>query len=105
MKIVPLKKKPPENVSRVPTSQPPDLDAAERRVQIGYRPLGWRAAAWTIGVLNSFCANNDKNDAEKGDRLPDPHYHWCVLVEDYYHQMQISRGIIWYENNKTSPGE
>lgn len=104
MKNAPQKS--PENVSRVLTSQPPNLNTTERKVQIGYRPVGGRAVAWTVGVIHSLFANTkSKKSAETGGRLPDPHYHWCVLVGDYYHQIQITHGVIWYDNNKTSWSE
>lgn len=93
--------RPPDSISRIPTSPPPNLNAPERKVTIGYRPVGGRAAAWTIGVVHSLFTRDNKS-ANATARLPDPHYHWCVLVGEYYHQMQITNGVIWYDNNKTS---
>lgn len=125
---------PSPSKSRRRTPSPlPDLDAAERPVRIGYRPVGGRAAAWTIGVVHSlllFLENTKnkmkktkKNNNNKADddasanlitasggvlevgRLPDPHYHWCVLVGGYHHQMQITDGVIWYDREETSWSE
>lgn len=93
--------KPPDNISRIPASPTPNLNEPERIVQIGYRPVGGRAAAWTIGVVHSLFTR-DKKNGKATEHLPDPHFHWCVLVGEYYHQMQITNGMIWYDNNKTS---
>lgn len=97
--------KPPKPVSRIPTSPSPVLNDTERKVQIGFRPIGGRAAAWTFGIVHKLFKGFDKkDDGADGtrQRAPDPHYHWCVLVGDYYHQIQITDGMIWYDNNKTS---
>lgn len=95
-----LLQKPPDNGSHIPRSPPPDFNATERKVHIGYRPVGGRAAAWTIGLIYSFF--KDKKNAKGQERLPDPHYHWCVLVGEYHHQMQITDGMVWYDNHRTS---
>lgn len=72
----------------------------ERKVQIGYRPVGGRVAAWTVGVIHTLLKRSSQMPLK--EELPDPHYHWCVLVGEYYHQIQITDDLLWYENCEVS---
>lgn len=91
----------PESISNISKSIPPNLNGPEREVKIGYRPIGGRAVAWTVGLVHSWLRRGAHlPDGE--DVLPDPHFHWCVLVGEYYHQMQITDGLVWYSNDEVS---
>lgn len=92
-----------ETISRIPKDLPPITTAPKRTVHIGYRPVGGKVAAWTIGILDDFLkrlcpmvVDSDQNDG------PNPHHHWCIVVGHYYHHAQIANGLIWYENDKLS---
>lgn len=91
------------NVSRIPEHPAPDLKGDARKVQIGYRPVGGRAVTWTIGLIHGLLKRGTQLPAD--EEMPDPHYHWCVIVGDYYHQMQITDGLIWYDNDEVSWSE
>lgn len=93
------------NISRIPQNTPPDRYTTERKVQVGFRPVGGRATAWTIGVVHSLFRRGAQHLLAEQDLRPDPHYHWCVLVGDYYHQMQVTDGLVWYDNDKSSWSE
>lgn len=92
-----------KTVSRIPKDLPPSTTISKRSVNIGYRPLGGRVAAWTIGILDDFfrrlChmfVDSDQNHE------PNPHHHWCIIVGHYYHHAQIANGLMWYENDHLS---
>ncbi|KAJ4423163.1 hypothetical protein N0V82_002157 [Gnomoniopsis sp. IMI 355080] len=93
------------SISRIPEDHPPITTNVKRVVQIGYRPIGGRAAAWTIGVLNELLKRLGNMGIRIDDQGPNPHHHWCVIVGDFYHHAQITNGLMWYENEEVSWGD
>ncbi|KAJ4393937.1 hypothetical protein N0V93_003154 [Gnomoniopsis smithogilvyi] len=91
-----------ETISRIPRNPTPSTTNVKRTVQIGYRPVGGRVAAWTIGLLNEFVKRMANMGIRTDDKGPNPHHHWCVIVGDYYHHAQITNGLMWYENEEIS---
>lgn len=92
----------PEPCSRIPWVPPPNTTDVKRTVKIGYRPIGGRVAAWTIGLLDELMNRLGNMGIRTDDKGPNPHYHWCVIVGDYYHHAQIKNGLMWYENEEVS---
>lgn len=89
-------------VSRIPQNPPSSTIGVTRIVQIGYRPVGGRAVAWTFGVLNDLIKRLGNLGIRTDDQGPNPHDHWCVIVGNYYHHAQITNGLMWYENEETN---
>lgn len=107
MKLAPTTNK-HANVLRIPTDTPPTKTDPKRPVQIGYRPVGGRAAAWTVGVLHDVLKRVGNMGIRLEDKGPNPHYHWCVIVGEFYHQAQSAGGEggrMYYANDKISWSE
>lgn len=97
-----------QNVLRIPTKTPPAKADQKRPVQIGYRPIGGRVAAWTVGVLHEVLKRVGNMGLRFKDQGPSPHYHWCVVVGESYHQVQSAGGEggrMYYDNARVSWSE
>lgn len=97
-----------QNILRMPTDTPPTKTDSKRPVQIGYRPVGGRAAAWTVGVLHEVLKRVGNMGIRLKDKGPNPHYHWCVVVGESYHQAQSAGGEggrMYYANDNISWSE
>lgn len=91
------------NASLIPTTPPPNQTCPKRRVQIGSRPIGGRATTWTVGVFLEFLKRVGNIYVRSKEEAPDPHFHWCVIVGEYYHQAQIDLdGRMLYDNGSVS---
>ena len=91
-----------DNVNRVPAGAP-NINDNERKVYIGFRFVGGPAAAWGANVLQGLSIPGALSLF--GPKLPNPTYHWCVMVGDFYHQLQatsLDGGWNWYDNDRTS---
>lgn len=97
-----------QNILRIDTNTPPTKADHKRPVQIGYRPVGGRAAAWTVGVLHEVLKRVGNMGIRLQDKGPSPHYHWCVIVGESYHQAQSAGGeggMMYYTNDTISWSE
>ncbi|KAJ7241131.1 hypothetical protein C8J57DRAFT_1244952 [Mycena rebaudengoi] len=64
-------------------------DGPPRPVVIDCHPVG-------IGLSGLLKDELDKVEKETGKSIPDPTYHWAVMVGDYYHELNpkgISGGV------------
>ncbi|CAN8097934.1 unnamed protein product [Discula destructiva] len=92
-----------ESASVIAITPPPNTQHSKRPVQIGYRPVGGRAAVWTVGVLHEILKRVGNMGIRLNDPGPNPHHHWCVVVGEYYHHAQIvEHGRVRYANGKIS---
>ncbi|KAK3348502.1 PPPDE putative peptidase domain-containing protein [Neurospora tetraspora] len=86
-----------QNVSRVPAGEP-NINDAPRKVYIASRFVGGKLGAWTLGLIADLISSGHYLGS-----MPSPNYHWCVLVGDYYHQLQATKQDgkhwNWYDNN------
>jgi hypothetical protein len=89
------------NVTRIP-SAPPNINDTTRVVKIGYRSVGGVNLDSKINWLRS--ALFGKSNVGDTSEPPNPICHWCVIVGDYYHQLQASgdfpRYYNWYDNDR-----
>ena len=79
-----------------------------RTVYIGHRKLGGKDAQLGWKLLGLSIAPAVPFANLPGKSLPYVSRHWCVIVGDYYHQLQATslglkeKGWNWYDNGKKS---
>lgn len=90
------------NVDRVPAGVA-NINDNDRTVYIGYRSVGGALGAWAKTVVSPGGAID-----LFGSKMPDPTYHWCIIVGDFYHQLQATHmsifvdGWNYYDNDTWS---
>ncbi|KAF4634758.1 hypothetical protein G7Y89_g3346 [Cudoniella acicularis] len=85
------------NKNRIPDGLPNTNDVT-RPVKIGYRVIGGEKWDGAFNLLRQLIDGK----ANIGDTKEAPNVlcHWCVIVGDYYHQLQATDLLNWYDNNK-----
>jgi hypothetical protein len=85
------------NVNRIPDG-PANINDSTRTVKIGYRAIGGKGGLDSVfNTLRQWI----KGKPNTGDTWEAPNIlcHWCVVVGDYYHQLQATDLLNWYENH------
>lgn len=85
------------NINRIP-SELADINGVSRPVKIGYRTIGGAAIDAGINILRQLLTG--KSNIGDTKEAPNILCHWCVIVGDYYHQLQATDLLNWYENDK-----
>lgn len=85
------------NVHRIGNDQP-NINGSTRVVKIGYRTVGGAYADAAVSIFKSLLLQKPNI----GDTYLPPNIlcHWVVVVGDWYHQLQATDSLNWYENNK-----
>lgn len=85
------------NVNRIPDG-PPNINDAPRPVKIGYRAVGGQRVDAAINLFRQILAG--KSNVGDTKSAPNILCHWCVVVGDFYHQLQATEYLNWYDNNQ-----
>ncbi|KAI0012216.1 hypothetical protein F4779DRAFT_634756 [Xylariaceae sp. FL0662B] len=90
------------NINRIPDG-PVNINDVTRPVKIGYRAIGGGRDNAFINVLGQWIAG--KYNVGDTKETPNIFCHWCVVVGDYYHQLQTTDLLNWYDNNRVGKSD
>lgn len=84
------------NINRLPDGVA-NINDTLRTVKIGYRSIGGAKVDAAVSALRFlFTGSINVGDTKNA---PNPLCHWCVIVGNYYHELQATDSLNWYDNN------